>query len=1760
MSLFLSRSRARTWAIAVALVLAVPATSGAVVPDGTQPAGAEPAVVEPELRAQLDQEDVVTFWVVLDEQASLANAATVDRWDARGALVHDELVTAAEQAQSGVRDLLTERGVAFAPFWIVNAIQVTGDRALVYELAARPEVAEIVADRAYQIPEPTPAEQQETIQAVEWNIERIRASEAWSTFDARGERVVVASIDTGAQFDHPALVAQYRGARADGTFDHHYNWFDPSGVCGTPSLEPCDNVGHGTHVTGIMVGDDGDPGANQIGVAPRAQWIAAKGCEFTTCSRAALLASGQWMLAPTDLAGENPDPSRRPHIVNNSWGDGNGADPFYRTVVDAWVAAGIFPTFANGNDGPACGTVGAPASYPESYGVGSFNINNFIASSSSRGPAPESVGGSIKPNIAAPGVSVRSSVPGDSYARNSGTSMAAPHVSGTVALMWSAAPGLIGNVERSRELLDETAIDTEDLTCGGTAENNNVWGQGRLDAFAAVDHSPRGPTGTLQGTVTDTSGDPIAGATVSATGEADRSAITGPDGAYTLELPVGSYDVAVSAYGHEPAGTDVVIPEDQVVTEDFALVPLPAVTVSGTVTDASGQGWPLYARIDIDGYPLGPVFTDPSTGRYEVELVQQTDFELHVTVEAGGYVAGVRAATYQAPMATEDFALQVDAEACAAPGYRAEAAGCVPVDGGIVIGNVYSLNTGEAINDATVTSDGAPDDSATTRTTPDDPALDDGFYLLFSTLTGEQPFTVRKTGFGSTTEDVAVAADGVVRHDFQLGSGQLVVEPSPLDAELRLGTTTERTLTIRNEGTADATFELGERERGSDILDAGVAGQPGAPVTRIRGRYSPLSSAHAPLSAQADRGQTGSQPAHTGPAAPPWSDVADHPIPIMDNLADAWEGKVYSVAGTSGTGGRVHELFRYDPDADTWTELSATTIGRERPNGAIIDGKFHVVGGWNALGRPVTRLEIYDIATDTWSTGAPIPTAYAASANVVLDGELYLIGGCQTRCGFTDVWVYDPQDDEWSAAAPYPEPVGWTHCGAIDARIYCAGGVRTFPDGTTANGYVYDPAADEWSPIAPLPQDQWAGGYVAANGQLLVSGGVTAGGQLITNEGFAYAPDTDSWSPLPNANHALYRGASACGFYRIGGAVSGFNAVSDAELLPGFDGCGVTDLPWLDVTPDTATVPAGGSVDVSVSFDAGANDVDQPGDYRGSLAVNSDTPDAFLPVPVTMAATPPPSWGRLEGSVVGLGRCDTPGDPLPGAGVHITGRNTDVTVRTGPDGSFRWWLPARANPLKLTVSAPGWVGQERNRVIVVPPGRTADFTLRLDTPCAEAVPERLELAVDQGATITAPLVLANDPGAVSYPFTIDETPLALDPLPLNEGPAAADLGSRESSDSPAGASQDDPWLRGADLPVRFTRYAHTQCDGDHDTFYVFALDQAWRYSAGADEWTQLASMPNSTAPEGATAVCEAGRIHVLGGGGFTFHSVYDVARDSWRAAAEVPRRVWGAAAGAFNGKLYLVGGDTGLIGGGSDDGGTIAVSDQVNIYDIATDTWVGEGSPMPAPAVGGGVTQAGRYVYYVGSWGPQTPGPNTFTQRYDMVTDTWELGPTFEPGRADFALAATDDALYAIGGGSGFTTPNADVERLSLADWPNGSWEPIAPLPTPVWGNSGGFCTNTGAFGGEVWSVSGRPPEGGATGPTFFRDSGGESCPTIRADVPWLSLDVTNGTVPADGSLEVAVTVDATELAPGTHQATLLVTTPDPARPEIRVPVHLTVG
>ncbi|MFC3979373.1 S8 family serine peptidase [Streptosporangium jomthongense] len=568
----------------------------------------EPGKITAKARASL-KDGKAALWVRLKGEADLSPASRATTKAAKGKAVYDAKTAYADRSQAGLRALLTRRNAEFTPFWIVNAVKVTADEKLAEEIAALPEVTAVEPVAKIEMPKkpkPKPDKARSKAAAgVEWNIDMVKAPQVWNDLHNRGEGIVIGVIDSGMDFTHPALIGSYRGTRADGSVDHNYNWFDAYGAC--PSAAPCDKDGHGTHVTGIAAGAEG------IGVAPGARWIGSNACDHG-CTTAGLAAAGQWMIKPTDLNGQNPREDLAPDVVNSSWGWLEGGADF-RSVVTSWIAAGIFPIFANGNEGTMrpCDTSRRPGKYVESYSVGNLNSAGDVTSTSSRGPGEN---GDMKPDISAPGQQVRSSMPGGGYALMDGTSQAAPHVAGAVALVLSAAPSLRGNVSAIRALLDDTAVDIPDTSCGGTADDNNVAGEGAMDAHAAVLAAPDDPLGDLHGTVT-ANGQPVPHADVRVTGPLGRTAAGGQDGVYSLpRLSPGSYQVTVSKFGYQDFTGTATVTDGQTTTFDATLTMKPKGVVSGTVTVA---GSPLKdATVAVPGTTVTAV--TGATGHYQMEL------------------------------------------------------------------------------------------------------------------------------------------------------------------------------------------------------------------------------------------------------------------------------------------------------------------------------------------------------------------------------------------------------------------------------------------------------------------------------------------------------------------------------------------------------------------------------------------------------------------------------------------------------------------------------------------------------------------------------------------------------------------------------------------------------------------------------------------------------------------------------------------------------------------------------------------------------------------------------------------------------------------------------------------------------------------------------------------------------------------------------------------------------------------------------------
>jgi len=510
--------------------------------------------IAPEVLADTASGKSASVIFLLADQADVSAGYGMKDQDARGWSVYNTLSQHAARTQKGIRNLLDSRGVTYQSFWVVNMIIANADRALVETVAARPDVARVDSNRPTRwIEDPSIANFGVTSgnpSTIEWNVQNVNAPQVWA-MGFTGQGIVIGNEDTGMRWTHNALKPHYRGWNGV-TADHNYNWWDAihsgGGVCGPNNQAPCDDSGHGTHTTGSTSGDDGT--GNQIGVAPGAKWIGCRNMDQGNGMPSTYTECFQFFIAPTDLNGQNPNPALRPHVINNSWicptSEGCTTGDELRIIVENTQAAGIFVEASAGNSGPPCSTVNdPPAIYNASFSTGAIDISNTLAGFSSRGPVTRDGSNRLKPNISAPGVNVRSSVntSDTSYANFSGTSMAGPHVVGTVALLWSARPQLQRDIATTKMVLQNTANPGVTVnppqTCGGipnTTIPNNSFGYGRVDALAAVNSVPQGsPTPTATASPSST---PTATPTATA-GQCSWSA--GPNLPTVLVRAVGVY-------------------------------------------------------------------------------------------------------------------------------------------------------------------------------------------------------------------------------------------------------------------------------------------------------------------------------------------------------------------------------------------------------------------------------------------------------------------------------------------------------------------------------------------------------------------------------------------------------------------------------------------------------------------------------------------------------------------------------------------------------------------------------------------------------------------------------------------------------------------------------------------------------------------------------------------------------------------------------------------------------------------------------------------------------------------------------------------------------------------------------------------------------------------------------------------------------------------------------------------------------------------
>ena len=365
--------------------------------------------------------------LILKTQADLSEQKSIQDYATRRQSVYDALVDTAETSQRDLRAQLDRLKLDYTPYYLLNAIEVDGGNLVKIIFRNDPSI-----DRILDNPQLRPLPKAALIEEGEisnlpdeplWNLSMIQSDRVVEELGITGSGIIIGQTDSGVDGRHAELKESYRGM--DSVDD--YNWYDPWN--NTPF--PTDDGGHGTMTLSLILGKN-------TGVAPGAKWIGCVNLGRNLGNPASYLDCMQFMLAPFPQDG-NPfkdgDPSKGAMIVNNSWGCPNveGCDAeIYQPTVGALKTAGIFMSVAAGNTGYyGCSTVSdPPAIYADVFTAGSVNKEGNLSEFSSLGPV--SVDGSErkKPELVAPGEDVLMAFPGGTYSLASGTSFAAPHVSG----------------------------------------------------------------------------------------------------------------------------------------------------------------------------------------------------------------------------------------------------------------------------------------------------------------------------------------------------------------------------------------------------------------------------------------------------------------------------------------------------------------------------------------------------------------------------------------------------------------------------------------------------------------------------------------------------------------------------------------------------------------------------------------------------------------------------------------------------------------------------------------------------------------------------------------------------------------------------------------------------------------------------------------------------------------------------------------------------------------------------------------------------------------------------------------------------------------------------------------------------------------------------------------------------------------------------------------------------------------------------------
>jgi N-acetylneuraminic acid mutarotase len=779
-----------------------------------------------------------------------------------------------------------------------------------------------------------------------------------------------------------------------------------------------------------------------------------------------------------------------------------------------------------------------------------------------------------------------------------GTSLAAPLVASMYALAGTPVPGThpgsypYQDPSRANDINDVTSGSNGACSPSELCQAGPGWdGPSGLGTPHGVGALTTGPHGDIKGEVTDAgTGQPVSGVKVSAK-DGGYSATTDTNGDYDLTVPSDSYDLTATKYGYgDKTVTGVAVAADASVTENFALTAKPSHTVSGYVTDGSGHKWPMRAKITIDGYPDGPIYSDPYTGHYAVSLPAGATYTLHVaSADLTGYTGQDATVDLTDSDVSQDIALKVDATTCAAPGYAYQEDGTTQAFTGW---SGKTAKDGWTITDAVGNGQTWGFDNPGGWATP--PGGDADFAVVDSDdygqsgsqdtslvspkidLTGLQGgagpeigFDTAYIGFPGQTGTVDLSLDGGTTWSTVWQPSGGIINHVDVAIPQAAGQSDVR-VRFHYTGSWSRRWELDNVLVGSRTcapqpggLVAGIVtdANTGAPLdgAKVAVDTDPAASS-VTVATPDDAGlgdgyfwlfspHTGSTPFTVGDGEYTQTqakvnvpaDAVRHRNFALDAGRLTVAQKSVSTSEVLGAAKSKTVTFGNDGTAPVHVSLGEadagfTAMGAEpeaaTPSGAptmIVKTRTSRAATSGPTTAPTAGPALRQAASPAaapWTDVADYPEAVMDDAVADHDGKVYTVGGSDGTDKFQDANVYDPTTRAWSPIAGFPERVQAASAAFLGDTLYVAGGWNDYSEAST-HTYAYHPDTDTWTRMADLPVGVAAAGSAVVDGKLYVIGGCTGSCLPATAAVYSYDPGNDSWSQAPDYPTAV--AFMACG-------------------------------------------------------------------------------------------------------------------------------------------------------------------------------------------------------------------------------------------------------------------------------------------------------------------------------------------------------------------------------------------------------------------------------------------------------------------------------------------------------------------------------------------------------------------------------------------------------------------------------------------------------